>query len=338
MSRARDLFERIRAEGMVAINTLVADRVAEELFLDFKRSGDDGGGNVLHTSDNKNLSKAISGFGNSAGGIIIWGVECAPGRDGADVAAGLHPLRDAQAFRSRLESTISRLTVPPHDGVENMTVQNGDNARGYVVTLVPQSPRAPIRAEAAGLRNYYIRAGSSFEVIPHDALAGLFGRLPRAKLALQFVSFPARRPQHQQDQRTVLAFSIAVANLGSVLAEKVFVSMWWGDAQDMGIRVQQKAAAYPVRTSAFPGAQAVASDEVCLAPDAVDEVVDCVITLPENPRADLSIRVTIGAQNAEPEITWIRATAAELQGAVARSRNEQFRTDEVLTISHALDV
>ncbi|WP_157499970.1 ATP-binding protein [Lysobacter sp. Root983] len=333
MSRARDLFERVRLEGIAAINAMLADRVAEELFLDFKKSGDDGGGKVLHTSDNKNLSKAISGFGNSSGGVIVWGIECAPQPDGADVAATMHPLRDAQAFRSRLESAISRLTVPPHDGVENLTVPDGDEARGYVITLIPQSSRAPLRAEAPGLRTYYMRAGSSFEVVPHDALAGLFGRPPRGKLTLQFVSLPARRPRDQQDQRMVLAFTLAVANIGAILAEKVYVSVWWGDSGAAGVRVSQKNEAFPIRTTSFPGAQAVASEGVYLAPDSVGEVLDCVITVPDNPETDISIRVTIGARNVEPEITWIQATAAMLVAAVERSQQGPYATSDVLIVS-----
>jgi hypothetical protein len=334
MSRARDLFERIRADGMNAINALIADRVAEELFLDFKKSGDDGGNNALHPSDNKNLSKAISGFGNSSGGIIVWGVECAPRPDGADVAATLHPLHDAQAFRSRLESAVSRLSVPPHDGVENLAIVDPANApRGHVVTLVPQSWRAPMRAEAAGLRNYYMRAGSSFEVIPHDALAGLFGRHPRVKLTLQCISHPARRPQHQEDQRMVLAFRLAVANVGSVLAEKVFISLSWGDVGGAVVRVIGANQAFPVRESSFHTAQAVAADGFSLAPDGVEEVLDCVIVVPDNPTSEISIRVTMGARNAEPELSWLRASVTRLQDAVVRTRHEQFSTAEVLTLS-----
>jgi hypothetical protein len=38
MGRAEDIFERIKAEGELAINEFVQTRHCEELFLDFKRS------------------------------------------------------------------------------------------------------------------------------------------------------------------------------------------------------------------------------------------------------------------------------------------------------------
>jgi len=65
-SRAEDLFEALREEGRGAVDRLIADRSAEELFLDLKRSADNGSGNWLHNTDRRNLSKAVCGFGTTA--------------------------------------------------------------------------------------------------------------------------------------------------------------------------------------------------------------------------------------------------------------------------------
>jgi hypothetical protein len=47
MGRAEDLFERLKKQGVEAIRVLVLDRQSEELFLDFKRSSDNGCGTTL---------------------------------------------------------------------------------------------------------------------------------------------------------------------------------------------------------------------------------------------------------------------------------------------------
>jgi predicted HTH transcriptional regulator len=78
---------RIATAGEGAIDQLIADRQSEELFLDFKRSSDNGAGARLSDADRGNLAKAISGFGNSEGGVIIWGVDCRPNQVVGDVAA-----------------------------------------------------------------------------------------------------------------------------------------------------------------------------------------------------------------------------------------------------------
>ena len=76
MGRAEDIFERIQQNGETAIDEFIITRKSEELFLDFKRSADNGAGRVLHSIDRDNFAKAISGFGNSEGGVIVWGVDC----------------------------------------------------------------------------------------------------------------------------------------------------------------------------------------------------------------------------------------------------------------------
>jgi hypothetical protein len=49
MGRVEDIFEKIKREGESAIDEFILVRQAEELYLDFKRSADDGKGpRVLH--------------------------------------------------------------------------------------------------------------------------------------------------------------------------------------------------------------------------------------------------------------------------------------------------
>jgi hypothetical protein len=103
MGRAEDLFDRIRAGGVSAIEEIIEDRTSEELFLDFKRSGNCGKGKRLKDDDRNNLAKAISGFGNSEGGVVIWGVDCSRMKDGADVAQAKVPFEDPKRFVSWLE-------------------------------------------------------------------------------------------------------------------------------------------------------------------------------------------------------------------------------------------
>lgn len=78
MGRAEDIFEKLKKEGESAIDEFIAARQSEELYLDFKRSANDGRKKILHDRDLNNLAKAISGFGNSEGGVIVWGLTLPP--------------------------------------------------------------------------------------------------------------------------------------------------------------------------------------------------------------------------------------------------------------------
>ncbi len=142
MGRAEDLFDRLRRRGETAIEELVAERETEELFLDFKRSSDDGRGTRLSNTDRNNLAKAISGFGNSEGGVVVWGVDCSRDIDGADVAKAKLPITNVKRYRSWLEGVVSGCTIPPHTGVEHDIIPTADGD-GYVLTCVPHSNSAP---------------------------------------------------------------------------------------------------------------------------------------------------------------------------------------------------
>ena len=85
----------------------------EELFLDFKQAVSTGkNGTSLHKDDRKNLAKGISGFGNSEGGVIVWGVECSRDCDIGDVAKAKVKVKNVHRFLSWLENAISGCTIP----------------------------------------------------------------------------------------------------------------------------------------------------------------------------------------------------------------------------------
>jgi len=219
MGRAEDLFDRLRREGETAIEELIAERETEELFLDFKRSSDDGRGTRLSNTDRNNLAKAISGFGNSEGGVVVWGVDCSRDINGADVAKARVPIANIKRYRSWLEGAVSGCTVPPHTGVENDIIPTSGGEDGYVLTYVPHSNAAP--HQVVGRLQYFIRAGSSFVPTPHMVLAGMFGRRPQPQVHHNYTVTPA------QIESDVIRFQVGVVirNQGPGIASDLFVNI-----------------------------------------------------------------------------------------------------------------
>lgn len=91
MRRAEDLFERIRQQGEAAISQFIAERKTEEMFLDFKQAATRS--DRLHDDDRKNYAKALSGFANSEGGVIVWGVDARKREETGNVAQSTSPFR-----------------------------------------------------------------------------------------------------------------------------------------------------------------------------------------------------------------------------------------------------
>jgi hypothetical protein len=220
MERAEDLFNRIVRDGEAAIDAFILDRQSEELFLDFKRSADDGKGTKLHERDRQNLAKAISGFGNSEGGIIVWGVDCRDDGARGDVAQCKVPIEDPKRFLSRLEGAVSGCTVPVHSQIRHHAVDSGISNIGFVATYIPKSFLAP--HQTVNGCQYFMRAGSNFSPVPHAVLSGLFGRPPQPFL---FHNWVYALPEIKVDKSVHLSLTFALVNGGPGIARELYVNV-----------------------------------------------------------------------------------------------------------------
>ncbi|MGE7416955.1 AlbA family DNA-binding domain-containing protein [Methylobacterium tarhaniae] len=220
MSRAADLFQRILDGGTGRIQEMIDNRETEELFLDYKRSADCGRGRSLDNSDKSNLSKAISGFGNSEGGLIIWGVDCRSEKNSGDVPTGSVPIENPIRYKSLLEQITTGMTIPPHDGVRHEAFMLPGCNSGFVVTYVPKGNHVPYQT-TSDLR-YIMRSGSNFAPVPHGVLAGMFGRQPQPNV---FAMFVATDNYQLLASDFVHKFGIGLHNSGPGIAEDVYVNL-----------------------------------------------------------------------------------------------------------------
>jgi len=218
MGRAEDIFEKIKKDGMCGIEEFILTRKSEELFLDFKRSSNNGAGKILDQNDRNNLAKAISGFGNSEGGVIVWGIDCSKGIDNADVAHTKFPIEDVKRFVSWLEGAVSGCTVPPHTGIQHHPIIMNDKNEGFVITYIPKSNHTP--HQVVGELKYYMRAGSSFVPVPHGVLAGMFGRRPQPHVVRMFYVFPAE----VVNEKIEIKLNFLIKNEGPGIATDLFIN------------------------------------------------------------------------------------------------------------------
>jgi hypothetical protein len=220
MTRAFDLYRDVTQRGISAIDDFILRRESEGLYLDFKRAVTQPGVRGLDDRDANNLGKAISGFANSDGGIIIWGVDCRAQRDGADVAGAKCPITDTAHFRSLLEACVGRLTAPSHNGVVSSAITIGSGPEGFVVTLIPPSDNPPVQWLSDS--RYYMRAGSSFHPMIHAVLAGMFGRRPPPRLSITVSRSGVALDTGDGMQAMA---EISVRNEGLGIADGVFVTI-----------------------------------------------------------------------------------------------------------------
>jgi hypothetical protein len=75
----RDYFEGL---SLTQIQEFVPDGREEDLHLEFKLISD----SELKKDDRRSFARAVSGFANSDGGLIVWRVDARKNKDGVDCA------------------------------------------------------------------------------------------------------------------------------------------------------------------------------------------------------------------------------------------------------------
>jgi len=152
----------------------------ERLHIDFKEKKDRRHA-LLEDNDKKNLAKAVSGFANSAGGVLIWGIK--------DQTMSPKPITDVSDFVSSMLALAPLVSDPTARGIDGNWIPSDSsvNNEGFGLILIPESDLPPHRVTLAHRdiqSHYYIRSGSSFVVATHTQLEDMFGRRPQPKLDL----------------------------------------------------------------------------------------------------------------------------------------------------------
>lgn len=177
--------------GLPGIRQLQVDRAKEDIHLEFKtkknRSTPE-----LDESDGWQFSRALSGFANSDGGVLVWGVET----DKEDRASKLKPITAVADFEARLKKSLLNSVQPLVDDVRIESILEDDQSgSGYVKVLIPRSDKTPHRAMLAD-REYFRRSTEGFYRLEHFDLEDAFGRRPHPSLSLvlELVPRPGEDP------------------------------------------------------------------------------------------------------------------------------------------------
>jgi hypothetical protein len=213
-----DYFQSIDLEE---IKRFVEEGQEEHLHLEFKQAAHPSKEPKARSADKKNISKCISGFANSDGGIIIWGVSTSNGNnDEPDVAKALKPIKELKKFINLLNRLEGQAVTPIPTGVKHEAIEQGSD-EGFVKTFVPISENAPHMANFAD-KHYYKRSGDSFYQCEHYDIRDMFSRKSSAVLTLSTkqVDNPTRFEDNLKLQMVV-----SLQNEGGNFARSPFLKM-----------------------------------------------------------------------------------------------------------------
>ncbi len=201
------------------IDEYIRDQQEENLHLDFKIINSAN----LTRDDRKIFAKCVSGFANSSGGIIVWGVDARKNANEVDSAVGKIPISPLSLFISRITTLTGQVVEPIVDGIIHKRVDESSDS-GYAVTLVPMSVSGPHMAKS-GEDRYFKRSGDSFYRMEHFDLEDMFGRRAKPSLDLtykiKFKNF-IKLPTHTEC--TFLIY-LGISNTGRGSAKTPYLSL-----------------------------------------------------------------------------------------------------------------
>ncbi|MBI4633613.1 MAG: ATP-binding protein [Deltaproteobacteria bacterium] len=172
-----DIFRKYDETNLHTIEDYIREGQEENLFLDFKLLADP---TLSKRDDRKSLAIALSGFANSEGGIIVWGVDARKNPEGVDVACDRKEIENLSLLLSRLNQYTGDAVDPLLGGVLHKKIPSSGD-RGFAATVVPLSDSGPHMAKL-GENRYYKRSGDSFYIMEHFDIEDMFGRRKKPKL------------------------------------------------------------------------------------------------------------------------------------------------------------
>jgi len=215
-SAAKTYFDQITSHadpaGLLASLVDSSPPTFETEWLDFKGSPQPGDWLKI-------WSKALSAFGNTEGGVLIWGIDARTDpTTKVDCAGKLRLIDDPQRLKSDLLNAQHKATDPPVSGVVIDAYEYGAEApKGFVVCFIPESASKPIRADGEKNKPYLIRSGTSSVIPSPSLLRSLF--FPQTKSKLQL----AVRPTNNRGPSPTFEmwYEVVIHNAGPATAHDV---------------------------------------------------------------------------------------------------------------------
>ena len=185
------------------IHDLISNEIEENIHLDYKASG------ALLKQDNKKneITKDISSFANSDGGIIVYGL-----LESDHKPKEITYIDGREITKEWLENVIQSIQ-PKIENLQIIPIRFGDIAKSIYVVKIPRSEKAPHMAKD---NKYYKRY--NFKSVPMEdyEVRDLYHRMTTPKLQIEGCSFGI---SEKNTTRTIYNLRASIRNEGQNVCE-----------------------------------------------------------------------------------------------------------------------
>lgn len=195
---ALGIYSEIMTLGWSGVSNWQTIEREETLHLEFKRQTDLA--SVYNDKDRGEIAKAMAGFANVEGGVVVFGVHAKDMGKRPDKVQSILPIANIEKMQAAIDRDVPNLTDPPIAGVRvERIVSTTSPDEGIVIIYVPPSDGGPhrvIRGSTELVDRYYMRTASQTVNMPHAIMAAMFGRRPQPKLRLHLLYTLAQNNNH----------------------------------------------------------------------------------------------------------------------------------------------
>ncbi len=207
------------------LETFITNGIEERLDLEYKRA------DSLKKSDGakKEITKDVSSFANSAGGILIYGIAEFAESEKTHLPERLDPVDRTLVTREWLDQVIGNIRPRLDVTITPIDLDTGESHCAYVVKI----PKGATAHQAADCR-YYKRFNFRAEMMPDHEIRDVMSRgehpiiLPQFRIRLGKVYYASSgftSGQRQRKKSPRPYFDVSVKNTGVRMAQ--YVTLWF---------------------------------------------------------------------------------------------------------------
>lgn len=186
------------------IQALIDNHAEESVHLELKRA------DALLKKDADKITKTLSAFANSDGGVVIYGVA------EQDHVASDYSFVDGNTITTEQISMFARYVQPAIDGLTIYPIRRDDDfSKSIYVVKVPRSDKAPHMAKD---HRYYKR--NNVESIPMEDfdVKDVMNRIHNPKLGIIGCFMNKMLQEYENQEFSIISFVTMIVNHGRVLS------------------------------------------------------------------------------------------------------------------------